>query len=427
MNTELKENTTLILRNGDVVKVNKLLGSGGQGFVYSVTVNGEECALKWYKQMPSDIFYENLQKNAEEGAPSPSFLWPRAVTKKKFGSFGYIMSLKPDGYYEFSEYRLAKVRFSSFRAILNAAIELCEAFRLLHAKGLSYQDLNDGGFFIHPETGHLLICDCDNVFPHGDSSGVLGKARYIAPEIVMGKNMPNSYSDRFSMTVMIFMLFCIDHPFEGMNVVRHPCMTEEIERRLFGEQLCFMYDDADTKNRPVRGVHSNAILMWSLLPNVLRDTFKQEFSKGKLDSPDKRLTEMQWIDILTRVRDSLVICPLCGDESFITRTSVSCINHHCNGAHSVMMWFETGDRSIPLINNNILRTGKGDMITGRVVLKPGTSDVLLIQNLTKHDWRIITPSNKSVTVAPRGFFPAKVGMKVEINDNETTITYKINN
>ena len=41
MNTELKENTTLILRNGDVVKVNKLLGSGGQGFVYSVTVNGK--------------------------------------------------------------------------------------------------------------------------------------------------------------------------------------------------------------------------------------------------------------------------------------------------------------------------------------------------------------------------------------------------
>lgn len=59
---------------------------------------------------------------------------------------------------------------------------------------------------------------------------MLGKARYIAPEIVLGKNMPNSYSDRFSMTVILFMLFCIDHPFEGMNVVRYPCMTEEIER-----------------------------------------------------------------------------------------------------------------------------------------------------------------------------------------------------
>ena len=427
MNTELKEDATLLLLNGDVVKVNRLLGSGGQGFVYSVTVNGDEFALKWYKQKPGNSFYENLQKNAEEGAPSPSFLWPIAVTKKKYGSFGYIMPLKPDGYFEFSEYRLAKVRFSSFRAILNAAIELCEAFRLLHAKGLSYQDLNDGGFFIHPDTGHLMICDCDNVFPHGESSGVLGKARYIAPEIVMSKNMPNSYSDRFSMTVMLFMLFCIDHPFEGMNVVRHPCMTEEIERRLFGEQLCFMYDDADTKNRPVRGVHSNAIMMWGLLPDVLKNTFKREFTKEKLNTPEKRLTEMQWIDILMGIRDSLVRCPLCGDESFITRTSVACINHRCNGVHAAEIWLETSTRSIPLIANNILRTGKDNTITGRVALKPGTKDVLLVQNLTTHDWRIITPSNKSVTVAPRGFFPAKVGMKVEIKDNESTITYTINN
>lgn len=113
------------------------------------------------------------------------------------------------------------------------------------------------------------------------------------------------------------MLFCIDHPFEGMNVVRYPCMTEEIERRLFGEQLCFMYDDADTRNRPVRGIHSNAITMWNLLPDVLKDSFKQEFAKAKLDAPETRMTEMQWIDVFTGIRDSLVKCPLCGDESFL--------------------------------------------------------------------------------------------------------------
>ncbi len=150
MRTELNNNATLFLRDGSVAHVNRIIGSGGQGLVYSVTVNGEEYALKWYKQNPGNAFYQNLQKNAEDGAPSPSFLWPKAVTKVKYGSFGYIMPLKPEGYCEFSEYRLAKVRFSSFRAILNAAIELCEAFRLLHAKGLSFQDLNDGGFFIHP-------------------------------------------------------------------------------------------------------------------------------------------------------------------------------------------------------------------------------------------------------------------------------------
>ena len=112
MRTELNNNATLLLKDGNVAHVNNIIGSGGQGFVYSVTVDGEEYALKWYKQNPGNVFYENLQKNAEDGAPSSSFLWPKAVTKVKYGSFGYIMPLKPEGYYEFSQYRLAKVRFS---------------------------------------------------------------------------------------------------------------------------------------------------------------------------------------------------------------------------------------------------------------------------------------------------------------------------
>ena len=69
--------------------------------------------------------------------------------------------------------------------------------------------------------------------------------------------------------------------------------------------------------------------------------------------------------------------------------------------------------------------GKSDAVTGRVALKPGGINILLVQNLTTHDWRVITPSNKSVTVAPRGFFPVKEGMKVEITDNKSTITYTI--
>lgn len=89
------------------------------------------------------------------------------------------------------------------------------------------------------------------------------------------------------------------------------------------------------------------------------------------------------------------------------------------------MWMETENRSIPLFSNNILRMGKSDTVTGSVALKPGGNNVLLMKNLTTHDWRVITPSNKSVTVAPRCFFPVKDGMKVEMTDNESTITYTI--
>lgn len=426
MNKGLKENSTLLLTNGDVVHVNQLLGSGGQGFVYSVTVNGEELALKWYKSRPSAIFYENLQKNVTEGTPSESFLWPIAVTRQKFGSCGYLMPLKPNDYYEFSQFRLAKIRFSSFRAILTAAIEMCNAFKQLHAKGLSYQDLNDGGFFINPRTGHLLICDCDNVFPHGENSGILGKARYIAPEIVKGKNMPDSYSDRFSMTVMLFMLFCIDHPFEGYNVVRHPCMTEDIERKLFGEDICFMFDKNDSKNRPVRGVHRNALTIWPLLPKILQNTFTEELGKKKLDSREMRLTEMQWIDILLKVRDSLVVCPHCGDEAFVNRESASCLNPKCNVPIEVEAWLESDSHSIPLIKNNLLKVGTSGCIIGRTIEKPGTIHILLIQNLTVKTWKVITPSGKTAIILPKGYFPVKEGMKVEIATNDTTIRFTIN-
>lgn len=62
MRTELNNNATLLLRNGNVAHVNNIIGSGGQGFVYSVTVDGEEYALKWYKQNPGNVFYENCRR-----------------------------------------------------------------------------------------------------------------------------------------------------------------------------------------------------------------------------------------------------------------------------------------------------------------------------------------------------------------------------
>lgn len=81
--------------------------------------------------------------------------------------------------------------------MLAAAMKICEGFRMLHLKGYSYQDLNDGNFFIRPSDGDVLICDNDNVMPQGQKSGIMGKARYMAPEIVAG-GVPDKYSDRLS-------------------------------------------------------------------------------------------------------------------------------------------------------------------------------------------------------------------------------------
>ena len=214
---ELSKNSIVSLVGGGTATIIKELGRGGQGIVYLVEVCGEKKALKWYLNAPDDKFYRNLAQNIASGAPSDAFLWPEYLTEKQQGSYGYIMKLRPQNYYEFGNFLLAKVSFKSFTAMLSAAMKICDGFMMLHRFGYSYQDLNDGNFFIDPQTGDVLICDNDNVMPQGEKSGIMGKARYMAPEIVAG-GIPDKYSDRFSLSVILFMLFYANHPFEGAKV-----------------------------------------------------------------------------------------------------------------------------------------------------------------------------------------------------------------
>ena len=103
------------LQNGQSAEVIAKLGEGGQGTVYRVRVAGQEYALKWYHKTALQNprrFYQNLENNIRQGAPSPAFLWPEFLTKEKDGSFGYVMKLRPSNYREFSDFLLTKVHFS---------------------------------------------------------------------------------------------------------------------------------------------------------------------------------------------------------------------------------------------------------------------------------------------------------------------------
>ena len=192
---ELSVGTQVRLHNGTTCKIKKELGRGGQGIVYLVDYNGKDYALKWYTMTCSEAFYQNLERNAKNGAPSANFLWPEAVTEHQNGSWGYLMKLRPQGYEEIGQFMLAKARFHDVNCLLKACLQICTAFQLLHIRGLSYQDMNDGNFFINPKTGDVLICDNDNVAPNGVNMGIAGKSGYMAPEIVEKEKMPNLYTD----------------------------------------------------------------------------------------------------------------------------------------------------------------------------------------------------------------------------------------
>lgn len=417
--TELSKNSIVSLVGGGTATIIKELGRGGQGIVYLVEVCGEKKALKWYLNAPDDKFYRNLQQNIASGAPSAAFLWPEFLTEKQQGSYGYIMKLRPQNYYEFGNFLLAKVSFKSFTAMLSAAMKICNGFMMLHRFGYSYQDLNDGNFFIDPQTGDVLICDNDNVMPQGEKSGIMGKARYMAPEIVAG-GIPDKYSDRFSLSVILFMLFYANHPFEGAKVVACPCMTESFEKRFYGSEALFIYDPTDKSNLPVRGIHQNVIRRWPVFPQLLRDTFIEEFSQEKLKDPSTRMIEQNWEKVISSVRDSLVVCNHCSEETFVDTSKIKdrCID--CGNDVDLAKRLIINNRSLPLTNKTNIYIDNDNTPDG--VVTTDTNGFMLIKNISTETWTVETPSGKVKTVAPQEILPVKEGLKITFRVH--TVPYK---
>ena len=157
----LKIGDSVALELGGSAKILSVLGSGGQGTVYKAEFGGKEYALKMYfanKLRSPELFPENLSRLTEDRIDD-AFVMPLYLTEKIDGSFGFLMELVPEEYKPFSDVLNARVKLSGLYSVVNSAIKITSAFRALHNSGKSYQDLNDGGFFIRPTDGDVLICD----------------------------------------------------------------------------------------------------------------------------------------------------------------------------------------------------------------------------------------------------------------------------
>lgn len=430
----LKSGSELSSKSLKKVVVKDVLGEGGQGIVYRVDYDGKPMALKWYfknKLRNPEEFKENLESNIEKGKPSDSFLWPIDFVEDPNSSFGYIMELRPSGYNELADYLVKKAKFKSNRAMINAALDICCAFRSLHLKGLSYQDLNDGNFFINSETGRVLICDNDNVAPYGDNkTGIQGKCRYMAPEVVLCKNQPDVQSDKFSLAIVLFILLFRGHPLEGKRTLV-PCVTEKHERKFYGEEAVFIYDPDNDTNRPANGIHDNVIRTWNFYPDSLKNMFIKAFSQEYINNPNKRIIEREWADQLIKLRDSLVICPYCNDEFFSDPEENSIVCPTCKKTLQRPGRIQCGNYVVPISVGNKLYTchaeGLGDTNVdcfkeiGEVILGKskieGKPPVVGLRNLSEVAWH--TKGEKEMTIEKNGVARIVRGLEIDLGGGNT--------
>ncbi len=400
----------LVSKSGVNITVKKFIGEGGQGAVYLVDYGGTEKALKYYhksymKRLDTESFYKNLNQNIANGAPAKSFLWPQDLTKwsgKADEQYGYIMDVRPPEYNELTDFYLLNVKFKSDFELLTACINIVQAFRALHNNGCSYQDLNNGNFFINKDTGDVLICDNDNVSVNEENFGIKGKQRYMAPEVVLG-GTPNKYSDRFSLAVILFrMIFGGQHPFEG-KYSTPPCMTFEYERLYYGEDPVFLFDPVDKRNAPVSYLHSGAMMLWPLYPEYLRNLFIETFNKNGIKNPEKRPIEATWLETLVKLRGEWVKCPKCGREGYLNaHEAVPCSK--CGISLRAPYNFVGDSMEIPVVPGTYIckfqidnTSNEFNNFIGQVLKHEVTKEVGLF-NTSKEPWTAIHANGKTEVV-----------------------------
>ena len=315
-----KKNDTFEL-DGEKVSILDLLGEGAQGEVYLVSYKGEQYAFKYFKKNPSQEFKDNLTNNVQKGSPGQCFLWPKKNIEFTDGSCGYFMDVRPKSYVSFISYLTGKSKFKNYKTLLHWCIELVKSFKSLHERGYSYQDLNDGSFFLEEETGNLLICDNDNVAADKKNLGILGKMRYMAPEIVRGdknkntgeRQLPDIHSDRFSLAIILFLALCKGNPFEGELLKNYMIVDEKAEYEMYGAKPVYIFNKNNKTNRPIRGYHTTVLAKYPYLPTYIKNAFHRTFVDGLKDRENGRTTELEWIRLLTKYRDELITCS-CGHE-----------------------------------------------------------------------------------------------------------------
>jgi len=410
--------------------VKKLLGQGGQGEVYLVEgAPAGKQAVKWYNSaQATEQQKDALRKLVQRGAPKNGghrFIWPiDLVTASGSQEFGYLMPLiDTSRFAELGEIQARRKPQPTFSTLCEISRQIASSYQALHLDGSYYCDLSLGNLMFDPTNGDVLICDNDNVGVNKVSEAqVLGTMEFMAPEVVRGAATPSSFTDQYSLAVLLFNLWMWHHPLHGLKEYNIRCWDLPAKRRIYGEEPVFIFDPTDKSNELPNDVeYSIASKRWRYCPPSLQQLFTRSFTVGLRDT-NHRVTEGEWGKLFQRLREGRVDCPTCRANNLWDSEYPALHCWNCRNKISLVpcLKFVHGSTLLMSVGTKLLARhlvtsllpDKGSVVLGEVVVNPTDPRITGLRNLTTQPWTATFSDGGVKEVPPQRAVPITPGVSI---------------
>ena len=428
---DFAKGTVLYTQEEETVTVLTILYAEAHRKVYLVQWRKKEFLLRWYDRTEAtgerEEQHEALVRRIGKNPDAQLLLWPMAIVTEKGKwkegqAFGELIERLPADYYEMYDFLRAdgdprQKRFPSLHVMIRAGMNLVAAVRRLHLRGMCFMDLNPTNVAIRPSDGDILLKDWENICVEGEPCTVNGMRGYMAPEIVRSgfQVTPNIQTDQFSLAVVLFRLFYIDHPMEGKIWEKFPLITDAAEDELYCIHPIYNMSSRDNRNRPNETYAPNVMRRMAMLPEILMEGFENTFVNG-IENINGRTSENRWLQILSQARDQLVFLDPQGKDDRVVRFD----RKETIPRGRLRLTLNKGSHEIALyplqsIFKDVV-SGNREEYAQRIGRVASSKGRLVMQNLSGQTWKVYDPVIKKVAdVADSAWFRILPGTQIQFD------------
>jgi len=303
-----------------VYELDKKLGEGGQGAVYSL--KGGKRAVKLItgkSEAKRELLHRKLtQVRSLFEVRNLPIAQPLEMLKPPH--LGYVMELLT-GMTPISKLIYPPkntdclvtwyLEGGGLRRRLILLAKTAEVLAKLHGKGLVYADPSPNNIFISedPNSNEIRLIDADNLCYESDTNTIIYTDGYESPELFNEKSGVNTLTDAYAFAVIAFQTLTNLHPFIDGDLADNMNLKLVQEKVSKGE-IPWIDDPDDHSNSTTIDFHREKVLT----PR-LRKLSQRCFGEGLLN-PQKRPGMSAYVETLYSASDFTITCPDCNSTYY---------------------------------------------------------------------------------------------------------------